>query len=74
MSEEILKYAHAITKALTGLAGGGSELFDKEVCGIYLADIERCVQRVRDREEKQREHLKRTIQRLNEVRRIGSTA
>lgn len=50
---EITKlYAHDITKALTGLAGGGSENFYAEVDGVYFADIDFCINKIRERIER----------------------
>lgn len=48
--------AHELTKALTGLVGGGSEMFVQKR-GRFLANIRYCVERIRDRD--QRNH--RTI-------------
>jgi hypothetical protein len=42
-------FAHEATKAITGLTGGGSEYFGKEVDGVFLADLPRCVERLRAR-------------------------
>lgn len=46
------EYAHEATKVITNLAGGGSELFGKELSGIFLADLSACAKRIRDRHER----------------------
>jgi hypothetical protein len=40
-------YAHAATKAITGLTPGGSEYFGKQIGDIYTADLDRCVPIIR---------------------------
>lgn len=42
-------YALEITKALTGLVGGGSEMFGRKLGKMYTADIDYCVRQIRDR-------------------------
>lgn len=42
-------YALDITRALTGLVGGGSEMFGRKLGEMYTADIEYCVRQIRDR-------------------------
>lgn len=49
---ELKKYAHEATKVITNLAGGGSELFGKELSGVFLADLSACAKRIRDRHER----------------------
>jgi hypothetical protein len=46
--EALREYAKAATIAITGLTGGGSEYFGKQVGDIYTADLGRCVGRIRD--------------------------
>lgn len=55
--DALRKYAHDLTIAITGLAGGGSELFGKQISGMYTADIPYCVNKIRDRELRSREQL-----------------
>lgn len=45
------KFAKDATIALTGLTSGGSEFFAGQMGDIYVADIPRCVERVRERYE-----------------------
>lgn len=47
--EEMRNYALDVTRALTGLVGGGSEMFAGRVGEMFKADIPFCVQRVRER-------------------------
>lgn len=47
--EALEEYAREATKAITGLVGGGSELFDKQIGDLYTADLEYCVARIRNR-------------------------
>lgn len=47
--ETFRTFAHEATKAITNLTGGGSEYFGKEVDGVFLADLPRCVERLRHR-------------------------
>lgn len=48
--EALREYALAATRAITGLAGGGSEMFDRKIGEVYTADLARCINKVRDRE------------------------
>lgn len=45
-------YALAATKTITGLAGGGSELFSGQIGDIFKADLQVCASKVHDRHEK----------------------
>lgn len=47
--KQLLNYAKAATRAITGLTAGGSEYFGKEICGFYTADLDFCVERIRSR-------------------------
>lgn len=47
--EAFRTFTHDATKAITGLTGGGSEYFGKEIDGVFLADLPRCVDRLRAR-------------------------
>lgn len=60
--DALRKYAHDLTIALTGLAGGGSELFSKQIGGMYTADIPYCVNKIRDRELRSHEQLISALQ------------
>lgn len=42
-------YAHEITKVLTGLAGGGSELFAGQIGTMFKADLHFCKMRISER-------------------------
>lgn len=48
-------YALDVTKALTGLSGGGSENFAGEDFGMFKADIPFCVEKIRARETRLRD-------------------
>lgn len=50
-------YALKITKTLTGLSGGGSEMFDGRIGDMFKADLLRCAERIRDRHAKAHELL-----------------
>jgi hypothetical protein len=47
--DEADKWIHEATKAITGLTAGGSEYFGRRVRNVYRADLEFCVQRIRER-------------------------
>lgn len=47
--ELLRKYAHEATKAITDLAGGGSELFAGKIGDMFIADLPYCMNRVRER-------------------------
>lgn len=49
--ELLREYAHEATKAITDLAGGGSELFAGKIGDMFIADLPFCVNRVRERQE-----------------------
>lgn len=51
------KYALEITRVLTGLAGGGSELFDGKIGELYTADLPFCSGKIRDKHTKLHELL-----------------
>lgn len=46
------RYALDITRALTNLTGGGSEMFDGQIGEMFKADIHFCVSRIRDRHDR----------------------
>lgn len=46
------RYALEATRALTDLAGGGSELFDGKIGDMFKADLNFCKARVRDRHDR----------------------
>jgi hypothetical protein len=50
--QQMTEYALEVTRALTGLSGGGSEMFSGRVGNIYKADIEKCCGVVHDRHAK----------------------
>lgn len=49
---ELETYALEITRVLTGLAGGGSELFEGQIGEFFKADLVRCAAKIRDRHAK----------------------
>ncbi len=51
-NSRLREYAHEATKVITNLAGGGFELFGKELSGVFLADLNACANRIRDRHER----------------------
>jgi hypothetical protein len=50
--QQMTEYALEVTRALTGLSGGGSEMFSGRVGNIYKADSEKCCGVVHDRHAK----------------------
>jgi hypothetical protein len=58
--EELEPYAREATMLVTGLAGGGSELFAKPIGDFYPADLPFCSARIHDR--------------IDRVRRMGRRA
>jgi hypothetical protein len=50
--EALRIYAHEATKVLTGLAGGGSELFAGQIGNMFKADLHFCKMRISDRRER----------------------
>ena len=65
--ELLRKYAHEATKAITALAGGGSELFAGKIGDLYMADLPFCMNKIRERETKTRELLTAAIRKAKEV-------
>ena len=51
-SQQFEEYAREATKVITGLAGGGSEMFAGKIGDMYKADLIFCAGRVRDRHER----------------------
>lgn len=47
--KELEDYAREATKAITGLTGGGSENFSKEIGDVFTADLPFCLDRIRER-------------------------
>ncbi|KAB2676747.1 hypothetical protein F9K85_09635 [Brucella tritici] len=47
--EALENYAREATKAITGLTGGGSENFCKEIGDVFTADLPYCLERIRER-------------------------
>lgn len=56
--DELAKYAHEATVALTSLTPGGSEYFGRQIGDIYTADLQACVAVVRDRFERSEKRLR----------------
>lgn len=75
MSEETLEsklaameaYALEVTKALTGLSGGGSEMFSGKIGNIFKADISKCAQVIHDRHAKTHDFLVKAIKEKNDA-------
>lgn len=47
--EALRNYAFKATKAITGLVGGGSEMFAGRIGQMFKADLTYCVERLRER-------------------------
>jgi hypothetical protein len=58
-------YALEVTKAITGLSGGGSEMFSGKIGGIFKADLDKCVQVIRDRHAKTHDILVKAVKEKN---------
>lgn len=58
--DDLKTYAHELQKALTGLSGGGSEMFVKHG-DDFRADIDACVARVRRRYDNAHTRLVETV-------------
>lgn len=59
--EKLRAFAKEATIALTNLAGGGSELFGGCISEIYIADVPFCIERIRNRQLRDRERTKSAI-------------
>lgn len=64
---EAWEHVATLTKALTGLSGGGSEFFIRRR-DRYIADAPFCLERVRDRERILHDQLKRLARELRAER------
>ena len=47
--KDLEDYAREATKAITGLTGGGSENFSKQIGELFTADLPLCLERIRER-------------------------
>lgn len=63
--QEMTEYALDATKALTGLAGGGSEMFSGRIGNIFKADIDKCCQVVRDRHDRAHQFMVKAVKEKN---------
>ena len=59
--EALRTYAHEITKALTNLVGGGSEMFGHKIGEMYTADIPFCIERISDRQRRADERARSAL-------------
>ncbi|MBN8241741.1 hypothetical protein JF546_01795 [Nitratireductor aquimarinus] len=66
--EQLRAFAFEATKAITSLTAGGSEFFGKQLGGIYLADLGRCVQHIRCRINDANERTKKAVRDLHHYR------
>jgi len=47
--KDLEEYAREATKVITGLTGGGSENFGKQIGDVFTADLPYCLERIRER-------------------------
>ncbi len=58
-------FAHKSTIATTKISGGGSEMFDKCVDGVYLADLDACSTRIQSKLDNKDEFMREQTRRAN---------
>ena len=62
-------YALEITRTLTGLTGGGSENFSGKIGDFYKADLPFCAKRIRDREARVHEMVRKAFREAKDAER-----